>query len=1616
MMKTENSEINKTSSRNPPLAKNMDASNLIGSIVEKGFSSTKYQKEQNQNQNSAPSSRPKFTTLPFPVARHRSHGPHWTPLGSEMNGGDDDDDKDKDNIDFDSVASFAHPIQRKKKKDLDFSKWRELVSRDCSDVTHEKKEENLVLVECGEGKEERGATENVGERTKLALPNTDAFIHKNLNGEPHTNSTLDLSKGVETVPSDLESYKFENSEQGSLSFMSNIDAENCALLQTSHKDDGNACQDAGYNNFEDSEKAPFPFMSDIDVENHALIQKMTPEEIAEAQAEIMEKMQPGMLEMLKKRGQDKIRKQKTVATERDTRCQRGPTHDINDLQQDSKRAAVLDGAETSHMVETTHTKHACSGPDNGGWPSSGVRSSSSWSAWTDRVEKVRALRFSLEGSVLENDSVQVPTIGDHAENVTERDFLRTEGDPGGAGYTFKEAITLIRSMIPGQRALALQLLASVLHKSLCNLQQSKFAGNMGNVNHGDKFVDWQAVWAFALGPEAELVLSLRISLDDNHISVVLAGLKVIQCLLSCDMNEDFFNLSEKLITFEKDIYTAPVFRSRPEIGVGFLGGGFWKYSTKPLNIIPFGDEKAKREDEGKHTIQDDVFVAGQDVAAGLVRMGILPRICYLLEMYTVAALDESLVSVLIGLARHSQACANAIIQCPRLIQTVVNRFIKNATMKIHPSTIKSVALLKVLAKSDQKNCKYFITHGIFQDTMRHMYKYTFSLDHWIKSGNEYCKLTSALMVEQLRLWKVCISYGYCISYFAEFFPTMCFWMSPPTFDKLIENNVLSEYTSVTIEAYLTLEALARRLPYLHSEEQLKSKSMEFSDGDMESWSWSHVVPMIELAIQWIALKNNPYLSLIFSQHGTTYFDVQGYSISCLLWVISAVLHMLSTIFERITPSLHESSNHVPWLPEFIPKIGLEIVKNGFLNLLGTNYEDRESFPTIGVSVVEDLCHLRHHNDYETALSSVFCLYGLVRLIFSVDKSIKIARCENRTSQQGYSFVREGKILEDGIAMSSRDELKSVLIMFMNLVALEWNDLQSIEMFSRGGPAPGIGLGWGASGGGFWSTNILLAQMDAHLIVDLVHVFLTILEKDLPAVDNMNFTLQMINSALGACLVAGPRNAVIVEKALGIFLRAPVLMYLDFCIRSFLSLKGIKSLRWEYKNEDYIYFGKILNSHFRNRWLSVKKKSTDKRNSKSADDKRNPSQKDFEMGDALDTIHEELDESEMTNHDLELTSLIVEWAHQRLPLPVHWFLSPISTTGDDKGAPNLPNAANPDDRMCSSKDVLDVPQSGLFLLLGLEAMSSFSCSDVQCSPIQSVPLVWKLHALSMVLLVQMDLLEEEQSRDMYGTLQVLYGQLLDQSRCGSIKFALGENKNSLPENGMEYGVEFLKFKTDIHESYNTFVETLVEQFSSISYGDVIFGRQVALYLHRSVEVPVRLAAWKALTNAHVLELLPPIGKCFAKAEGYLEPVEDNEEILEAYVKSWMSGGLEKAAARGSISFTLALHHLSSFIFHANTDNLSLRKKLTRSLLRDHSRKQHHKDMIMSFVRYTYMPATSQEPELKKVYLRQTDEIKRRFELLSEACEGNSSLLAEVEKLKILLSEKENFLGFSKRTNE
>lgn len=1497
-----------------------DAGLLVGGIVEKGFS------ENQQTRPMTPPSAPRPSVLSFPVARHRSHGPHWAPKVANFKVNRDDDfdlcmDGEEDFNGSGLAANVANPVQRKEKRSLDLRRWQGILRNDGSTLRHWKGNEGSSNPLRVSKKANEASRDNMG--TPI-YDMEEKLCHTSYNsreGDQLTANNMSPSLLNDTPGNIKDPFQMATGD---------------AFLDAT---------EVGGNSLE----------SQIDAENRARLLKMSSGEIAEAQAEIMTKLSPDLIKALKRRSQEKAKKLKFSLSDTATG---GETVSGQHTEKSSNVSVNFD-CSNSHKREREVLGDKPTSKENEVTQDMDKKDHSLWNAWSKRVENVQNLRFSLDGNMIDSNITDdvgntLSQNGYSADTVSERDFLRTEGDPGAAGYAITEAVALTRSVVPGQRTLALHLIAAVLDRAICNICQNQFnfTSNSAGVY---TFDDWEAIWAFALGPKPELALSLRMSLDDNHISVVLACAKAIQCALSYDMNEIIFDISENASTHSNDVYTAPVFRSRPDINAGFLRGGFWKYSAKSSNIDFIGEESGD-EPTVERTIQDDLVFAGQDITAGLIRMGILPRICYLIETDPSAPLEECLISILIAIARHSPTCAAAIMNCERLVQTVANRFTLKDHMEINPCKIKIVKLIKVLACFEKKSCLTFIKNGIFRQVTWHLYRYPFSLDQLIKSGKEVGNYLSALLVEQLRFWKVCIRYGYCISDFSDLFASICIWLGVPNVELLIENDAMSECFAITKEVYLLLDVLAARLPNFYS---VMHETLENTTQDTESLSWSHMGPIIDHALEWIRVKTIPCVSGFFGLRAKDggHRSLQDPEINSLLQVISSVLRMLSSVLKAVIPvdTTGLPNGKLPWIPDFIPKLGLEIIRNGYMGFFGES--------DINGSVLVHLFHLRLKNKQEIAIYSACCLQGLIQVVTSIDKLIQNANLKSHEALSKYSILsRDDKVLADGILKSSMVEVRGTLTTLMTLIINECQSMHPIEVFGRGGPAPGVGVGWGASGGGYWSLKTLLAQQDARLFTYLLEVFEISTAKDSLDADEMCSLMQRINCALAASLIVGPGNISVLYRLLNFMFQVPVLKHLDFGIRQFLCLrKGFKPFGWNYEDEDYLLFANGLAAHFENRWLSAKKKLKAKKET------NHFSHKTKNGGHCLETIHEDVDPPNMISQ--ESTSLMTEWAYQRLHLPAHWFLSAISTI-------HLEKNANPS----ASHNKIEVTKGGLFFLLCIEAIPAFSTSEA-FSPVKSIPVVWKLHALSVVLLFGMYVLEDEKSRDIYESLQKVYGEILDENFF-----------SNLTDNLV---VEPLKFESDIHENYSTFIETLVEQFAAESYGDIIFGRQVAIYLNRSVETSVRLTTWNALSNARVLELLPPLDQCLTKAESYLEPVEDDERILEAYVKSWVSGALDKAATRNSAAFSLVLHHLSSFIFQTPAgDILSLRNKLVKFMLQDCSHKQQHEAMLLKLIEYKKQSMTMSEFD-SPLYI---SGIEKRLQLLKNICRGNSSLMVVVEKLK------------------
>ena len=65
---------------------------------------------------------------------------------------------------------------------------------------------------------------------------------------------------------------------------------------------------------------------------------------------------------------------------------------------------------------------------------------------------------------------------------------------------------LSNTQVPAQRSAGLRIVSHILEKALIAFQSNSCERGIEVLASS---VDWQAVWAYALGPEPELVLTLR---------------------------------------------------------------------------------------------------------------------------------------------------------------------------------------------------------------------------------------------------------------------------------------------------------------------------------------------------------------------------------------------------------------------------------------------------------------------------------------------------------------------------------------------------------------------------------------------------------------------------------------------------------------------------------------------------------------------------------------------------------------------------------------------------------------------------------------------------------------------------------------------------------------------------------------------------------------------------------------------------------------------------------------------------------------------------------------------------------------------------------------------------
>jgi len=250
-----------------------------------------------------------------------------------------------------------------------------------------------------------------------------------------------------------------------------------------------------------------------------------------------------------------------------------------------------------------------------------------------RTQERMQARFNLQGELLTPD-VDLPThlgLHHHGEEA-ER-----------AGYSLQELFHLTRSQVSQQRALALHVLAQVIGRA----QAGEF---------GDRLVG--SVLRLLL--DAGFLFLLRFSLDDRVDGVIAAAVRALRALLVAPGDEE---LLDSTFSWYHGALVFPLMPSQEDK----------EDDEDEDEEHPAEKAKRKSPEEGSQPPSD---LARHDVIKGLLATNLLPRLRYVLEVTCPApSVVLDILAVLIRLARHSLESATRVLECPRLIETVVREFL-----------------------------------------------------------------------------------------------------------------------------------------------------------------------------------------------------------------------------------------------------------------------------------------------------------------------------------------------------------------------------------------------------------------------------------------------------------------------------------------------------------------------------------------------------------------------------------------------------------------------------------------------------------------------------------------------------------------------------------------------------------------------------------------------------------------------------------------------------------------------------------------------------------------------------------------------------------------------------
>ncbi|XP_072425369.1 RNA polymerase II-associated protein 1 isoform X2 [Chiloscyllium punctatum] len=476
----------------------------------------------------------------------------------------------------------------------------------------------------------------------------------------------------------------------------------------------------------------------IHEENVTRLRAMSKEEIEEERSNLLARLDPSLVAFLKSR-------KSGVTCSEDTKgkmesCETEKTHEEDQIQ-NLARESKTNPAKEEPMDQKPTEADIPLKPEKG-WVHMDVPEYEKLE-WMKDLPKPRRrktkeemqARFSFHGDLIPPD-VDLPThLGLHHHGE----------QPEQAGYSLQELFHLVRSQVIQQRALALQTLARIIQKA-----------KAGDFSSSLKY----SILRMLL--DAGLLFLLRFSLDDSVENVIAACVQTLKALLVSLSDEEYLDR-----TFCWYL-GASVFPLRPNEAEEDD-----EEDDEELKVKE--NEKSKSKEDKKA----DPDVARADAVKGLLKMKVLQRLRYILEVVRpVASVTLDILEILTRIARHSSEACNQILGCPRLLETIVSEFLPSTwniqtprsgelITNIHGVPVAAaMKLTRVLASAGRNMSAILLNkHNMKERIGRFV-------------AEDPCDLplerqeAFALSIEALRLWAVAANYGQACDLYKDLYPAL----------------------------------------------------------------------------------------------------------------------------------------------------------------------------------------------------------------------------------------------------------------------------------------------------------------------------------------------------------------------------------------------------------------------------------------------------------------------------------------------------------------------------------------------------------------------------------------------------------------------------------------------------------------------------------------------------------------------------------------------------------------------------------------------------------------------------------------------------------------------------